>query len=144
MSESGTNQIAVNTAGFLLSNMYEHPGMMIDMPFSRDIKLINAWIAGTQYRENFVERTSKIEPGYEVKLIREADNPYDDKAILVLNKENESIGYVPRRCNEVIASLMDAGKLIYGRVTEINRIKTENEETGISRVFMYMDIFMKD
>ena len=40
-------------------------------------------------------------------------------AILVLNEEGRKLGYVPEKDNVVFARLMDAGKLLKAKVTDI-------------------------
>lgn len=49
---------------------------------------------------------------------REPLNPYDERAILILDGRGRKLGYVPRNRNEVLANLMDAGKYIFGTVEE--------------------------
>jgi hypothetical protein len=44
-------------------------------------------------------------------------NPYDHKAIVIKNADGVKIGYVPRADNVVFSRLMDAGKLLFGRIT---------------------------
>ncbi len=34
---------------------------------------------------------------------------------MILNEKGEKLGYVPRQKNEVLARLMDAGKLVFGK-----------------------------
>jgi len=66
--------------------------------------------------ENIDAKTAALEPGSILKFLRESDNKYDALAIQILNDRGERIGYVPRDKNEVLARLMDGGKLIYGQV----------------------------
>ncbi|MBI2265530.1 MAG: HIRAN domain-containing protein [Armatimonadetes bacterium] len=49
-------------------------------------------------------------------LRREPQNPHDGLAILILDPTGRKIGYIPRVKNEVLARLMDAGKLVFGRL----------------------------
>ena len=50
-----------------------------------------------------------MKTGQELKLKREPQNPYDEKAIEIYWK-TEKLGYIPRVDNEVIANLMDRKK----------------------------------
>jgi hypothetical protein len=52
-----------------------------------------------------------------LSFYREPDNPYDHKAIVIKNADGVKIGYVPRADNVVFSRLMDAGKLLFGRIT---------------------------
>ena len=51
-------------------------------------------------------------------LKREPKNKNDDKAILILTEDGQKLGYVPKEKNEVLSNLMDAGKLLFGRLDE--------------------------
>jgi hypothetical protein len=52
-----------------------------------------------------------------LEFFREPDNPYDPKAIVIKNANGVKIGYVPRADNVIFSRLMDAGKLLYARIT---------------------------
>lgn len=88
-------------------------------PFSRDIKVLTTSIAGTNHVDNIAELTAALTDGERLVLLREPSNPADDLAILVLNKDKQKLGYIPRRHNIVIARLMDAGKEFYAVVKSI-------------------------
>ncbi|WP_051207416.1 HIRAN domain-containing protein [Butyrivibrio sp. AE3006] len=45
-----------------------------------------------------------------------------ENAILVLNHEKKKLGYVPMKDNVVFARLMDAGKLLKAKVTDIDKM----------------------
>lgn len=114
----------------VLNSVGEHDGF--PMPFERDIFLFGTEIAGTNYAENIHALYEALNEGDMVALIREPDNPYDEYAIRIETVDSELIGYipseklametgyklgyVPRLNNKIIARLMDAGKLIYGRI----------------------------
>lgn len=88
----------------------------VPMPFVKEIFLMECQVAGTTHVEGIEEKTAELNAGAFLGFLREPDNPYDALAILILNRSNEKIGYVPRDRNEVIARLMDGGKLIFGKV----------------------------
>ena len=91
-------------------------GLDIGRPFSKQIYLISATVAGTGYIDDINELVKKIDVGSKLKFIREPSNKYDELAILVKDQDDNKIGYVPRKDNPILARLMDAGKLIYGTV----------------------------
>jgi len=62
-------------------------------------------IVGLQYHD------APVEPGQQVELLREPDNPHDPRAIQVENDRLRTIGYLPRQVSHWLAPLMDAGKL---------------------------------
>ena len=86
-------------------------------PFVREVELLNCNIAGTTFLD-----LDEIEPGLRehqlLMLKREPKNNNDDKAILILTEDGQKLGYVPKEKNEVLSNLMDAGKLLFGRLDE--------------------------
>ncbi len=86
-------------------------------PLSREIHLFDTYIAGTSYLKD-PEVLEKIKCGDKLLLQRE-DNKFDNNAILVFNETKEKLGYVPERDNIVFARLMDAGKLLCGKIKSI-------------------------
>jgi len=86
------------------------------LPYLQEIFLIECHIAGTTHIEGIEAKTEHLAPGSPVMFQREPQNPADPLAILILNEQKAKIGYVPRDKNEVLARLMDAGKLIFGQI----------------------------
>lgn len=85
-------------------------------PFSKDIFLIEVNVAGTSYHSYKYEHiVNELVKGTKLDLYREANNEYNENAILVKYK-GIKLGYIPRESNTVLANLMDGGKLIYGVV----------------------------
>lgn len=84
----------------------------IPLPFQRDILVLEIHIAGTSYRENINQIEPTLNIGLMFRMVREPDNPHDLWAIAVY-MDDYKLGFVPRDQNEVIARLMDAGKLFY-------------------------------
>ena len=84
-------------------------------PFVREVELLNCNIAGTTFLD-----LDEIEPGLRehqlLMLKREPKNQNDDKAILILTEDGQKLGYVPKKKNEILSNLMDAGKLLFGRL----------------------------
>lgn len=84
-------------------------------PFAREIMLVECAIAGTSFRE-----LKEVEPalpiGSLLLLKREPANEHDSLAIMILDEGGNRLGYVPRAKNEPLAHLMDAGKLLFGRL----------------------------
>ncbi len=88
-------------------------------PLIREIHLFDSFVAGTTYLEDQSVLES-IEVGDELSLMRE-DNRYDDNAILVLTAEKQKLGYIPRKDNVVFARLMDAGKLLKAKISDLDQ-----------------------
>ncbi len=86
--------------------------------FNKDIFLITVDVAGLMFIDNIGEIFPKMKRGMHLQLFREKHNYYDDQAILV-KFDGEKIGYVPRKHNAILASLMDAGKELYGVIESV-------------------------
>jgi len=56
-----------------------------------------------------------MEPGMQVKLVKEPDNPYDSEAIKVKMKGIGQVGYVANSPKTVLGESMSAGR-IYDRI----------------------------
>ena len=86
-------------------------------PFVQEVELLDCNVAGTSFLD-----LDDIEPRLKkhqlLMLKREPNNEYDNNAILILTEEGQKLGYVPQEKNEVLSKLMDAGKLLFGRLDE--------------------------
>lgn len=103
-------------------------------PLVREIHLFDTCIVGTSYLKD-KEPLKRIQVGDKLTLKRE-DNPYDDKAIVVLDSQNGKLGYVPEKDNVVFSRLMDAGKLLAARVLTV---KNQEFFTKISMAIFLID-----
>ena len=84
-----------------------------------DIPLFQTHVVGTAYYKlDDVRHT--LRSGQNLRLQREPYNKYDELAIEVFSKSGAKLGYVPRHRNEVVASLMDSGRIIFAKVTNID------------------------
>lgn len=86
-------------------------------PLVNEIHLFDTFIAGTTYLKD-KSVLDEVAAGDKVNLRRE-DNKYDAKAILVLDQEGRKLGYIPEKDNLIFSRLMDAGKLLIGKVSNI-------------------------
>ena len=84
----------------------------------RGILLARMHVAGTSYYDAAAV-AERLRLGQRLALRRQPENRYDALAIEVLGPEGHKLGYVPRRCNEMPARLIDAGKRLSARVTSI-------------------------
>ena len=86
-------------------------------PFVQEVELLNCNIAGTTFLD-LEDIEPKLKKHQLLVLKREPKNEYDDNAILILTEDGRKLGYVPQEKNEVLSNLMDAGKLLFGRLDE--------------------------
>ena len=92
-------------------------GLTVPVPFEREIFLFDTYIAGTTHIPGIEELEPFLNLDEKLNFFREPDNPYDSCAIVIKTAGGAKIGYVPRRHNLIFSRLMDAGKLIYGRIS---------------------------
>lgn len=84
----------------------------ITLPFDRDIFIIEIHIAGTSYREDIDKIEPLLKPGQMYRMVREPENKFDKFAIEIYF-EDYKLGYVPAAQNQIVARLMDAGKMFF-------------------------------
>ena len=75
-------------------------------------------VAGVQYHVGPVS-LAQLRPGQSLTLRREPENLHDELAIAV-HAGGVKFGYLPRRLNEIPANLMDSGRRVVARVSEVN------------------------
>lgn len=92
-------------------------GLSIPKPFERDIFLFDSYVAGTTFIEGIEELEPHLNIDDRLNFFREPDNKHDPKAIVIKITDGVKIGYVPREDNAVFSRLMDAGKLLFGKIT---------------------------
>ena len=92
-------------------------GLVIQKPFERDIFLFDTHVAGTSFIEGIEELEPHLKLEDKLDFFREPGNPYDDKAIVIKTVDGVKIGYVPKADNAIFSRLMDAGKLLFGRIS---------------------------
>jgi hypothetical protein len=105
--------------GGLIGVLSGKGGIDLPKPFSKEIFLINTQIACTSHVEGLDALKEKLSKGTRLSFFRELDNEYDKLAVLIKDDQGNKLGYVSKEKNEIISRLMDAGKLIYGKLIEI-------------------------
>ena len=86
-------------------------------PLVTEIHLFDTFVAGTSYLQDD-SVLDDVAVGDKLHLRRE-ENKFDEKAILVLDEKNRKLGYIPEKDNLVFSRLMDAGKLLMAKITDI-------------------------
>ncbi|NLI69333.1 MAG: restriction endonuclease [Firmicutes bacterium] len=84
-------------------------------PYVQEIFLMDSHIAGTSHL-SLEEIEPDLEPGDPLLFRREPDNEYDSLAIVIFDRKERKLGYLPREKNEVLARMMDAGKMLFGKL----------------------------
>ena len=111
-------------------------GSGIIMPFVQELFLLECEIAGTGFVKDIENKSRALTVGEVVSLVRETDNKYDKLAIRIDNAEGSKLGYVPRKKNEVLSRLLDGGKLLYGKVSEVEFSEFSNWITITVKIYM--------
>lgn len=81
-------------------------------PSPFDICILKTKVAGTFFRDLMVVE-GQVEAGDILYLMREPENKYDQKAIIVTTEDGYVLGYVPKADNNMPASLLDEGEKLY-------------------------------
>lgn len=109
----------VNQSGGLIDLLTNsRTDIVIPKPFERDIYLFDSHVAGTSHVEGIAELEPHLSVDDKLSFFREPDNEFDPNAILIKNADGVKIGYVPEADNVIFSRLMDAGKLLFGRITK--------------------------
>lgn len=113
----------VNPAGSeLLGLMHNSSGLTMPKPYEKDIFLFDSYVAGTSHIEGITELEPYLSIGDRLDFFRETDNQYDKEAIVIKTKSGVKVGYVPRKDNVIFARLMDAGKLLFAKISEKKKV----------------------
>ncbi len=136
------NELANVQNAALTSSILSKNGIDTDLPFSRDIFLMNTMINGAMHVKTIYKQAKALKKGDRLKLLLEPKNKYDEKAILVLDPKGKKLGYIPRVKNEVLYHLMDAGKELFG-IVHGGDIGDHLDERD-SWIEIYIDVYMCD
>ena len=139
MGKEKKNELSRITSSDLSGLIHSPLAVQIEKPFSRQIFLTHVNVAGCAYVRYIKKYVSELSVGDKVMLLREPKNKYDELAILVKDEKKHKLGYVPRAHNPVIARLMDAGKLLYGVVTELKSPDDEQFPWRAITIAIYME-----
>ncbi len=99
-------------------------------PLVKEIYLFDTYIAGTTHLSD-KSVLEEITVGSKLTLQRE-DNKFDKKAILLFAENGKKIGYVPEKDNIIFSRLMDAGKLLSAKITDIKERSQNFRQISIS------------
>lgn len=112
------NELTEHQQG-LVSLVQGHELGDIIKPLIKEIHLFDSYVAGTTHLDD-KSVLEQIKEGDMLSLQRE-DNKFDSNAIMILNEEGKKLGYVPEKDNIIFARLMDAGKLLKGKISKITQ-----------------------
>ena len=114
-----SNELVEQKTGELVSAINQQGLGELIKPLIREIHLFDSFVAGTTHLKD-ASVLEEINVGDKLKLIRE-DNKFDSNAVMILTEEGKKVGYVPEKDNIIFARLMDAGKLLSAKITQIKK-----------------------
>ncbi|MBQ9058354.1 MAG: HIRAN domain-containing protein [Atopobiaceae bacterium] len=126
--DNPSNAIATITTGSLIAASEAHgTSLSVPIPFQNRIVLIeDTRVAGTMHVEGIDAIAKDLTTGTDLRLERDLGNLADTWAIRVCVGEKH-IGYVPADCNEILARLMDGGKLLSAKLTGKEKLGSWNK-----------------
>lgn len=128
-ADAGMNGILATVGGSGIMSAADAAGtpLSVPVPFQSRIVLIeDVRVAGTTHIHGIDALAETLETGMELRLEREPGNLSDAWAIKVF-AGSERIGYVPADCNEILARLMDGGKVLSAKLTGKEKLGTWNK-----------------
>lgn len=126
LSNVEENAIARSISNGTLSSVVE--------PLIKEIHLFDTYVSGTMFIDE-KDVIEKLVSGQEVSLERET-NKFDENAVAFYTTDRKKIGYIPEEDSMIFARLMDAGKLLRGRVRSVEK------ECGFNKIIV--GIFLVD
>lgn len=94
-------------------------------PLIKEVHLFDSYVAGTTHLEDqTVLETIKVGDWL---LLQREDNKFDSNAIIIFTETKRKLGYVPEKDNLIFARLMDAGKILKAKITDITKKGTFNQ-----------------
>ena len=126
LSNVEENAIARSISSGTLSSVVE--------PLIKEIHLFDTYVSGTMFIDE-KDVIEKLISGQEVSLERET-NKFDENAVALYTTDRKKIGYIPEEDSMIFARLMDAGKLLRGRVRSVEK------ECGFNKIIV--GIFLVD
>lgn len=120
-----SNELVEQKTGELVSAINQQGLGELLKPLIREIHLFDSYVAGTTHlKDDSVLEEIKIDD--KLTLVRE-DNKFDSNAVMILAEDGRKVGYVPEKDNIIFARLMDAGKLLSAKITQIKKRGTFNQ-----------------
>ena len=115
----------------LMSLLHNNNGGQDIIPFTREIFVINVYVAGTKYCHQIDQILDQISDTTQLTMLRQPHNEVDQYAIGIYYNHTQ-LGWVPMKDNLVIARLMDAGKLFNCKVVSVTKNGPSNPRINVS------------
>lgn len=117
-ADAGCAQALVTMSNASALGLVGSSALSVPVPFENKIRLYDCLrIAGTTHAPDIDQIMDDMPDGAAFTLVREPANAADDWAIRVEHR-GRKVGYVPADVNEVLARLMDGGKILAGSLVD--------------------------
>ncbi len=83
------------------------------------------YVTGTNFIENMSELIQSMKINDRVRIVAEANNPHDFRAVKVLTKDKVKIGYIPKNKNHFPSAMLQNGEKLFG---QIKKVQWEQDE----------------
>ena len=103
------------------------------------IYLIETRVAGFQYHDGpDLEVQAVLAEMKDLVLVREPYNEYDSRAIAIQTAYQDKVGFIPRRNNLILASMMDQGLPLFAEIVEFDPVQIDESPWNCLRIRVYM------
>ena len=118
MTEQATNTALQRIAKSAVGSFVEGGNTLgFVNPFANSIKVIeHTRIASTSNVPGIDSSVKSLNVGDKLNLVRESGNLQDEYAVRIETLKHEHLGYLPCDSNELIAHMLDGGKIFYAEV----------------------------
>lgn len=88
-------------------------------PLTKEIQLFNCFVSETYDADEIV--ISNLCIGDEIITKKDNNNLFDEYAVAIFNNKGNKIGYIPEMYSSIVTKLINAGKVIKGKIVNIDR-----------------------
>ncbi len=127
-----------------LSTVFKNDSFLLDIPEIKEIFLMHINIVGSFFIPGIKDLFNELYDGEKLRLVREPENPHDNKAVRIDDSKGRKLGYISRRENEAISNLLDAGKNIYGIIKIPEKDENGEYVSRFIETCIPVDLYMRD
>lgn len=103
------------------------------------VYLIETRVAGFQYHDGQdLDVQAVLATGRDLLLVREPYNEYDARAIAIQTVDQDKVGFIPRKNNLILASMMDQGLPLFAEIVVFDPDQIEESPWNCLRIRVYM------
>ncbi len=103
------------------------------------VYLIETRVAGFQYHDGQdLDVQAVLATGRDLLLVREPYNEYDSRAIAIQTAYQDKVGFIPRKNNLILASMMDQGLPLFAEIVTFDPAQIEEASWNCLRIRVYM------